>query len=439
MESQTNPMMITVLIRFAGQINYDHLVAEMETAVKRFRRLRQRIVRPSQFLRRPYWEEVPTFRAEDNIERMALPEPVGEEAVAKLVNEKMNTVLDFAYPLWKITLVDNHPAGSIIIVRVHHCIADGISLVRVLSTLTHPSGDASASKVSVSNLVEAENQPGIPAAPAPASTTDALPLPKALVKAPNAFDMMAAIFRILFRSADPPTILKVPLGKVKKAVWSEPFDVDEIKKIAQYKQATINDVMMAVSTGAIQRYMQLHNDSRKHNIRAFILVNLRGLHFDDELGNNFGLVFLDLPLDRAQPLARLEGVKHSMDTLKASAEYAATYLILNLLGMFPNWIEQLATRFLDTKGTVVATNVPGSRRELLMADAPIQSMIAWVPQSGRIGVGLSFVSYNGQLMVGLNTDAGLIPDPEKFIELFTEEFVSLRGAIPSNSSASNSS
>ena len=84
MESQTNPMMITVLIRFAGQINHDHLVAELETAVKRFRRLRQRIVRPRQFLRRPYWEEIPTFKAEDNIERMALPEPAGEEAVAKL-------------------------------------------------------------------------------------------------------------------------------------------------------------------------------------------------------------------------------------------------------------------------------------------------------------------------------------------------------------------
>lgn len=436
MESQTNPMMITVLIRFAGQINYDHLVAELETAVKRFRRLRQRIVRPRQFLRRPYWEEIPTFKAEDNIERMALPEPAGEEAVAKLVNEKMNTLLDFAYPLWKITLVDNHPAGSFIIVRVHHCIADGISLVRVLSTLTHPSGELSVAKASVNDLKQAENQPGITAAPTPASITGSSSRPRALIRAPNAFDMIAAIFRILFRSADPPTILKGPLGRVKRAVWSEPFSVSEIKKIAQYKQATINDVVMAVSTGAIQRYMQLHGDHRTHNLRAFILVNLRGLHFDDELGNNFGLVFLDLPLDRQQPLDRLDGVKQGMDTLKASAEYAATYLILNLLGMLPNWIEQLATRFLDTKGTVVATNVPGSRHELVMADAPIQSMIAWVPQSGRIGVGLSFVSYNSQLMIGLNVDAGLIPDPEKFIALFNEEFISLQSAVASNSSAS---
>ncbi len=129
------------------------------------------------------------------------------------------------------------------------------------------------------------------------------------------------------------------------------------------------------------------------------------------------------------PLSRLEGVKYGMDTLKQSAEYAATYLILNILGMLPGWVEHLATRFLDTKGTIVSTNVPGSRRTLIMADAPIQSLIAWVPQSGRIGVGLSFVSYNGQLMVGLNVDAGLISDPEKFIEFFAEEYRSLVAAV----------
>jgi NRPS condensation-like uncharacterized protein len=97
----------------------------------------------------------------------------------------------------------------------------------------------------------------------------------------------------------------------------------EIKKIAKYRQATINDVLMAVTSGAIRRYMDLHNDNRKRNIRAFILVNMRGRSVDEELGNKFGLVFLTLPLDREQPLERLDAIKQGMDILKASAEYAA--------------------------------------------------------------------------------------------------------------------
>jgi NRPS condensation-like uncharacterized protein len=59
--------------------------------------------------------------------------------VAEFINRKMNMPLDFAHPLWKLTLVDNHPDGSIILVRVHHCIADGISLMQVLLQMTQTS------------------------------------------------------------------------------------------------------------------------------------------------------------------------------------------------------------------------------------------------------------------------------------------------------------
>jgi WS/DGAT/MGAT family acyltransferase len=259
------------------------------------------------------------------------------------------------------------------------------------------------------------------------------PRQRASYRKPGFTDMVAAIIRIITRPADPPTILKGPLGKVKKAVWSDDFNLPEIKKIANYKQATINDVLMAVSSGAIRRYMDLHKDNRRSNLRAFILVNMRARSYDDELGNKFGLVFLGLPLDKELPVERLDAIKSGMDTLKTSAEYAATYLILNILGQSPEWLEDLAIRILDTKGTVVATNVPGSRRQLYLANALIESIVAWVPQSGRIGVGLSFISYNNKMVVGLNADAGLIPDPEVFLQLFMDEYKSLQVAISAQS------
>jgi diacylglycerol O-acyltransferase len=439
-------MMITIVLRFKGQINYDQLITELESVVRRYRRFRQRIVRPRGIFRRPYWEDDPSCRAENHVERLDLQLPADEAAVEELVNRKMNTALDFVHPLWKLSLVDNHPDGSIVLVRVHHCIADGISLMRVLLQMTHTSTEPIANNSPVDIPARFENQtnraPGnMQTAPQGSPEISAvkpgdpvsITTGGALFKKPGITDMIAAITRIVSRSADPPTILKGPLGQVKKAVWSEPFSVPEIKKIAQYKQATINDVLMAVASGAIRRYMDLHNDKRKRNIRAFILVNLRGRSIDEELGNKFGLVFLNLPIDREQPLERLDEIKRGMDSLKASAEYAATYFILGILGLMPEWVEHLATRFLDTKGTIVATNVPGSRRLLYLADTPIQSITGFVPQSGRIGVGLSFISYNDQLEVGLNADAGLIPDPEKFIELFDEEYKYFRAAIPTDS------
>jgi WS/DGAT/MGAT family acyltransferase len=450
MHSPTNPMMITVLLRFNGPINYEHLLMTLDDLFKRYRRFRQRVVQPRGIFRRPYWEDDPELRLENHIERVALSLPADDAAIQELTNIKMNTALDFSHPLWKVTLADNHSDGSILVVRVHHCIADGISLMQVLLKMTHTLADIPADKTltgtASQGLIPADGEPvvtptmlqsidrgEVPAAVSGAQPAKSVSNPgrKGLYRTPAFTDLVAAVIRIVARPADPPTILKGPLGMVKKAVWSEDFNVPEVKKVANIRQATINDVMMAVASGAMRRYMALHQDNRTHNIRAFILVNMRGRSYDEELGNKFGLVFLGLPLDKEQPLERLDAIKRGMDSLKASAEYAATYLILNILGLSPAWLEDLAIRILDTKGTVVATNVPGSRRQLYLADAPIESIVAWVPQSGRIGVGLSFISYNNKMVVGLNADAGLIPDPEVFLRLFIEEYQSLKLAVSS--------
>ncbi len=449
MEHSTNPMMITVVLQFNGRINYERLIANLEVSLGRYRRFRQRIVRPQQIFSRPYWEDDPDYQVEDHVERVDLRLPADDTALQEMINEKMNTPLDFAHPLWKLTLADNHPDGSILLVRVHHCIADGISLMQVLLRMTQTATEASAEQAPAGMLNRAEHLANprltIASTASPALDHGAVAQPVSQVKAgepasnpgratlirnPTFIDISAAIALIVFRRPDPPSIFKGQLGVTKKVVWSEPFSVPEIKKIARHKHATVNDVMMAVAAGAIQRYVSLHNAHQKRNLRAFILVNLRGRSFDEELGNKFGLVFLTLPLDRGKLLDRLEGIKRGMDSLKASAEYAATYLILKILGQMPEWIEDLAVRILDTKGTFVITNVPGPRHPIYLAGAPISSIKAWVPQSGRIGVGLSFISYNDHLVVGLNVDAGLVPDPEKFLQLFTEEFKAFQAALP---------
>jgi diacylglycerol O-acyltransferase / wax synthase len=449
MEKATNPMAISVVLQFKGQLNYDRLVTTIRDTFGHYRRFRQRIVRPGQIFSRPYWEDDPDYRVEDHIQHLDLQFPADDAVLEEFINKNLNMTLDFAHPLWKVIVVDNHADGSILIARVHHCIADGISLMRVLLQMTKASSEEPANQASEDNSNQQETQANRESANTQTtlqafdrseiSPTDSITKPgetisnhnrSDLSKNPAFTEIIAAMTRIIFRSPDPSTMLKGQLGKIKKAVWSEPFSLPEIKKIAKYKHATTNDVLMAIATGAIRRYIELHNDNRKGNIRAFILVNMRGHSLDYELGNKFGIVFLTLPVEGEQPLERLDKIKQNMDGLKASSEYAATYLILNILGLMPEWIENQAIKIFDSKGTVVATNVPGPRRPIYLAGAPIISIKAWVPQSGRIGVGLSFISYNNQVVVGLNVDAGLIPDSEKFIKLFTEEFQSFQAVLP---------
>ena len=74
------------------------------------------------------------------------------------------------------------------------------------------------------------------------------------------------------------------------------------------------------------------------------------------------------------------------------------------------------------KASAVATNVPGPQQALYMAGCTLREMMFWVPQTGSIGIGLSILSYRGQVHFGLISDARLIPDPDNVIRRFGAEF-----------------
>ena len=77
------------------------------------------------------------------------------------------------------------------------------------------------------------------------------------------------------------------------------------------------------------------------------------------------------------------------------------------------------------KASVVMTNVPGPAEEIHMAGAPVETLMFWVPQAGDIGLGLSILSYNGRVRVGVCADAAYVPDPSLLIAAFESEFESM--------------
>jgi hypothetical protein len=79
-----------------------------------------------------------------------------------------------------------------------------------------------------------------------------------------------------------------------------------------------------------------------------------------------------------------------------------------------------------SKATAVMTNVPGPNRLLYLAGSPIRDLIFWVPRSARLSLGVSIFSYAGRVRMGVATDAGLVPDPEKMVRGFHDEFVAMQ-------------
>ena len=446
MERPTNLMMITGVMTLAQPIEFEEMHRIYEQRLLRFDRFRQRVVDSRAPLGSPQWEFDPHFDIRAHLHRIALPAPGNQAALQDLVSDLMSQPLDYSKPLWSFHLVDNVGAGCAIVGRLHHCIADGIALVRVLLSLTDASPDAiwiydESSDRHPSGLLSTLLRPAVSAARSTLRLTETvlnegietmLRPTRVLDAARLGTSGAARLAKIALYRPDPQTMFKGDLGVLKRAAWTEkPLSLVDVKVVGKTTGGTVNDVLLTAVSGALRRYLVEHDQPVDGlNIRALVPVNLRPLDKALELGNRFGLVFLSLPVGIEDQLDRLFELKKRMDEIKDSPEAVVALGVLHAMGMTPVEIEDLILRFFASKSTAVMTNVPGPRESLYFAGARVESIMAWVPQSGQLGLGVSIFSYAGNVWLGIATDEGLVPDPRRIIEHFYDEFAQMQMLLP---------
>ncbi|WP_420643539.1 WS/DGAT/MGAT family O-acyltransferase [Candidatus Leptofilum sp.] len=450
MEDPTNLMMVSGIITFKKLIDFDHLRAVIEHKLLTFDRFRMRVVQSRLPFSPAYWEPDPTFNLNAHLHRVALPSPGDKAALQEMASDLMSTPLDFSKPLWQFHLIENYGEGCAIMCRLHHCIADGMALVFVLLSLTDMVPGVpppTASDVSVEKNEAAEGsrmlnslvQQGAKAVGTVWETTSKVASEslEALVNPAHAMelalkgtDTALAAGRLFLRSPDPKTLFKGKLGVAKRAAWSHPLPLRDVKKIKNVTGSTVNDVLVSAMTGGLRRYMLSKGANVEGlNFRAAVPVNLRTPEQMGELGNKFGIVFLSLPVGIGDPLERLHEVHKRMVELKNSKEAPVALGILSAMGMSPNELQGTLVRLFGSKTTAVMTNVPGPPMPLYLAGQKIEGLMFWVPQSGRVSLGISILSYANKVFLGVATDAGLVPDPNEIMEGFYTEFDALMALV----------
>jgi WS/DGAT/MGAT family acyltransferase len=439
MESPTNPMMIAGFFEFDHSMDFERLKATIEHRLLRFERFKQRIIEPRLSLHQHYWETDPTFELESHLHRIALPAPGDEATLKSVVNDLASTPLDLARPLWQFHLIENYGEGCVLFCRLHHCIADGIALMHVLLSLCDDAADA---PWSTPQARKKQPPQGVlstalrPARSAVSTTRGLVGGGATMLRHPTravgltraAAGMAKSLGRVTLMLPDSRTVLKGELSVARRTAWSKPLPLDEVKAVGRATGTTINDVVVASVTGALRTYMQNRSQAAEGiDVRAMVPVNIRPAEEAvEKLGNHFGLVVLSLPVGLADPLERLHELKRRMDYLKHTPEAYVTYSITQTMGMTPTEVERLILRFFASKTSAVMTNVVGPRHKLYLAGTPIRQVIFWVPQAAGIGLGISIFSYAGEVVVGVLTNAKLIPDPEAVVEAFHAEFAALQ-------------
>jgi diacylglycerol O-acyltransferase len=434
MDNEVNLMMIVGVWLLQPAVSYEALCERIAQRLLKYPRFCQKVVEDALGA---VWVEDEAFDIRRHVVRERLLRRRGQSERAALqarCGELATTRLDLAQPLWQFHLVEHYEGGSAIIVRIHHCIGDGIALTSVVLSITdggalpprrsRAAHDSWLSSTVIKPLTDLAVKAIDLSGEGMARSMDLAAHPQDGTRelARIGFKAAADMAALALMQDDSPTQLKgKPVGR-KLVAWGEPVPLDVVKSVGKALNASVNDVLLSCVAGAIGDYLrEIGDDPLGKDIRAMVPVNLRPLDEAYKLGNRFGLAPLLLPIGIANPIERVYAVRSRMSELKGSYQPVMAFGVLAMAGLLNKSGQDALLNLFAKKATAVMTNVPGPPQLLQFCGSTLRQSIFWVPQSGDVAVGVSIFSYGGGVQFALITDVKLCPEPQQVIDRFAPE------------------
>lgn len=425
-------MVIECLVRLDGTVDRDRFARVVQRrVVDRFPVFRQHPVRPALPGLLPRWRDVRAFALADHIREAELERPGDDRALQDYLARFLGVPLRRDRPLWEMHLIEGRPEGTAIFLRLHHALADGIALARVLVSLTDEAAEASDDPRDEDPPLVEEDLPL--ARPAPGGA-DAARLAGRLLRrvgrvASAAAQTVPVLAKLLLIRAPSSAVSGVVVAR-KQVVWARAITLAQVKELAAATGTTVNDVLVSALAGGLERYQRHHGDTPV-DLPTMIPVNLRPLDrpLPARLGNRFAVVLLRLASGSGTPPERLLETKRRMDRIKSSPEAVVTFVLMHLIGCSGSRIGPALIRFFAGKAIGVTTNVPGPSQQRYLAGSRVEALLGWVPGAAEQTVGTCIFTYGGQVHIGFKTDADAVPDPDVLLDGFHAELDALLATL----------
>ena len=447
LERKGMPLNVASVCVFEGEISFQDCVRFIESKLPLLPRYFKRVV-PAPFgLGLPTWEYDPEFDLHRHMREVTLNHGTDTELRA-LAGKLFSQVMDRRHPLWDITIVRGLKANRTgFILRLHHCLADGIAGVGILSVLLDASPEAAS-------LPKKQIKFHIPKPRDPLTSltsefvdsysdfvkrilsamTDLLTMAERVAAGGDrtAADEFASLFPEITAFTERLRFNVIYRGPQKFACTEIPLA--DVKAIKLRGGTSVNDVILALVTATIRRYCKLHGDRVKGKLlRMMVPVNLRGNTSTSELGNRISLVPVTIPLDIRHPTKLLAAVHKRTEFLKRMHAAELVSLAGGLIGMFPTSLQgmagPLASQLPVTPFNLVCTNVPGPQVPLYLRGHKMLHCYPYVPVGGEMAVNCAMLSYNGTVYFGFSGDTHAAPDLRRLEKLLQDSFVELRDAL----------
>ena len=449
LESRTSHMHVAGVALFDGSplkaedggIDIERVRAHIESKLQYIPRYRQRLEWVP-YDRRPVWIDDAHFTFDYHVRHTSLPRPGTDEQLKQLAGRIVSTKLDRNKPLWELWVVEGLSEDRFaIIAKIHHCMIDGISGVDLTTILMNVIPDNTLEEIPEWKPRPAPTSSQLAVAEAARFTRrliDGLGNLGEKVKngktiSERTIDKSIAALTSLrsgWLTAADRTPLNPDIGPNRRFDWTA-LELDDVKTIKNSLGGSVNDVVLAITAGAVRSFLTEDRDYDPGDSEFRIMnpVSTRSASQAGKLGNQVAMWLVELPIDEPDPAARYQLIKERTAHLKKTDQALGAATLVEVSSGTPITLLSLANRVVGSKirpFNMTVTNIPGPQFPMYLLGAQMQANYPMVPLWAQHGIGVALFSYNGRLLWGLQADYDAVPDTGVFLNTIHDSFHELQ-------------
>lgn len=455
METNKNQSHITVVNIFDpstaenSPVRFKQIIEHVETRLHTSPIYKRRLKHVPMGIDYPYWVEDEDFDIEYHIRHSRLPDPGNWRQLCIFLSRYHSRPLDMNRPPWEMFVVEGlgrvegYPEGSYAVAtKVHHAAADGAALINFFGGLydINAAGkplmkinDINEERYRSPSPLEVTTRSWMNTIRSPFKVTDTLmqTAPKMIRSVHQNFKRVSEQKRRKDEGV-PLTRFNTPTS-AHKVFDGTSFELSEFVKIRSLCEgSTVNDVVLALCSGALRRYLNHHHELPIQSLRAIVPVNERPtkqqITADSAPGNNISNMFVVLHTDIEDPEDRLKAIHETTQSLKEKKVGLPVRVMTDVTRHIPASTQILASRLIMSSSrmtNLVITNVPGPQVPVYMNGAKIVSQFGLAPLADNMGLIIGTPSYNGRISFSVTSSRDTMPDCRFFIECAEEAYKEL--------------
>ncbi len=441
-----------------GKVRFKDILKFFSGRLNQSKVFRRRLVSTPLGLDRPYWIDDANIDLEYHIRHIALPQPGDWRQLCIQVARLHSRAMDLSMPVWECYIIEGldnipgAPKGSFAMyTKIHHSAIDGESgteLIKALHSLS-PETDSSTGNTTViadrdptkielyaralgnrlysvvdsSKLLLDVSQTGVALGKKylkrrmePAKAIDP--------NSPSALPPKAPITR--FDHAVSPHRVVEALG----------LSMAEIQTIrSQVAEVTVNDIFMAVTGGALRKYLEGKHELPRQSLSAMVPLSTRGADKGGDVGNQVGMTAMPIYTDIDDPIQRLLAMRRGSKKSKEVSEAVGKDLSSKLINLLPTVVSKKLINGLLARANLTISNVRGPNVPLYMAGAKMMMNMPVSIAFDNLGLNITGFSYNGMLWVCIVCCREMMPDPAVFSQCYRDSFNELVAAAAQHTNA----